>query len=72
MIPSFRNKAIDILKRYEAIEPNEVCESELDYLEKQLLAVYTLGLNTAIKAIDKWTEVPTFPNRFNINNKTEK
>lgn len=72
MVPSFREKAEDLLERIRVngYVLNGVIYEEteaLSLVQKELLDAYTLGLNTAIKAIDKWTEVPTFPDRFNKN-----
>lgn len=66
MVPSFREKAEAIFME---VSPNDMThgwywEERVQLIEKELLEVYTMALNSAIKAIDKWSEVPTFPERF--------
>jgi hypothetical protein len=61
---SFRQQAKELYFKY-GDHNNGNADEALDYIEKQFLDVYTLALQNALKAIDKWAEVPAFPKRFN-------
>jgi hypothetical protein len=65
---SFRKQAEDLFYKYGDVDAADIgigCDETIKEIEKQFLDVYTLALQNALKAIDKWSEVPAFPTRFN-------
>lgn len=39
----------------------------IDLIEKDLLDAYSLGVSSAMNAVDKWLEIRAIPDKFNKN-----